>query len=639
MGPIFFRFQTVLIFVFVLVLQVPKATGQNHEYNSSTLQTPASLDQLLQLAQQKALGAHPQWLRLLHFRQALFLVKSQVTGKNFFLAASGATQPKDEMLATIRGFFASAEQYKDINDHPQCIFPARMKFINQQLGLSAKDWPQVNCPILTRYKNILAAQGVSFAFSSYYTNSPGSAFGHTFFRIHKQKSEGQQSSELLDHGIGYAAQVGDVNAMVYAISGIFGGFRGEFTNTPYYYKVREYNDYEARDIWDYELDITTDEIDYLTLHLWELGNTSFTYYFFTQNCAYHMLSALDASSLRFSFIDKAKPWMLPVDALKLVVHEPGLIKKISYRPSARKVFLKRMDSLAMPERQALIGFIEHRDIDKSLHNLPEAAQVEVLDASLDFVDVAYPEQTVGVQGVGADLKRQLLMKRSELNATSNTVEVLPNPQERPEHGHSSGRFGLFARQQNQQVFGDLEFRFALHEPLDLAEGYPHNSQIEFGRFRFSQSTIHKWYVQQGDFIRAETLNPINSFEKRMSWKMNFGMRSIESNQRVVALGGGQIGFGAAVEPKPQWLLHSMLIASAYSGFAELGWSATAIYNSYQKRLTSALEGIQWWPHQDQAYTQLSAELRFHSKRDLSWVFKGQKTGDDSYTSLGMYLFF
>ena len=37
---------------------------------------------------------------------------------------------------------------------------------------------------------------------------------------------------------------------------IFGGFRGEYAKMPYYFKVREYADYESRDIWEYPLNLT-----------------------------------------------------------------------------------------------------------------------------------------------------------------------------------------------------------------------------------------------------------------------------------------------------------------------------------------------------------------------------------------------
>jgi len=58
---------------------------------------------------------------------------------------------------------------------------------------------------------------------------------------------------------------------------------------PYYLKVREYNDMENRDVWEYELDLSHDTIDRVLMHVWELGPIYFDYYFFDENCSYYLL--------------------------------------------------------------------------------------------------------------------------------------------------------------------------------------------------------------------------------------------------------------------------------------------------------------------------------------------------------------
>ena len=62
---------------------------------------------------------------------------------------------------------------------------------------------------------------------------------------------------------------------------------------PYYMKVRIYNDVEWRDMWEYELDFKEEELSRLLDHLWELGGIYFKYYFFQENCSYHLLSLLE----------------------------------------------------------------------------------------------------------------------------------------------------------------------------------------------------------------------------------------------------------------------------------------------------------------------------------------------------------
>lgn len=78
-----------------------------------------------------------------------------------------------------------------------------------------------------------------------------------------------------------------------AFTGFLGVFEGHFSKLPYYYKVREYADFESRDLWTYELNLTQDQVDEMVEHLWDLGHTYFDYYFLGENCSYHLMSLLD----------------------------------------------------------------------------------------------------------------------------------------------------------------------------------------------------------------------------------------------------------------------------------------------------------------------------------------------------------
>ena len=65
-----------------------------------------------------------------------------------------------------------------------------------------------------------------------------------------------------------------------------------FHALPYFYKVREYNDYESRDLWEYDLNLSPRAVAMLVAHLWELGSTYFDYFYLSENCSYHSLAVL-----------------------------------------------------------------------------------------------------------------------------------------------------------------------------------------------------------------------------------------------------------------------------------------------------------------------------------------------------------
>ncbi|MFR8206372.1 MAG: DUF4105 domain-containing protein [Alphaproteobacteria bacterium] len=55
-----------------------------------------------------------------------------------------------------------------------------------------------------------------------------------------------------------------------------------------------HNNIENRDIWEYNLDFTPEELDFFVAHLWEVGHAQSKYYFFTRNCSYMLMETLDA---------------------------------------------------------------------------------------------------------------------------------------------------------------------------------------------------------------------------------------------------------------------------------------------------------------------------------------------------------
>ena len=199
------------------------------------------------------LAEDPAWLRLGHWRKGLGGWKSEVDGREFFLAPGGKTDPAAELEATLEGLFSPGPFADELAD-PFCRFPARVQFLAARLGLDPAALPPRSCPKQEDFLARVRPGGVTLVFSSYYLNNPSSSFGHTLLRLDKADGalEGKHF-ELLDYGVDYAATVDTSNAILYAVKGLFGLFKGEFKHYAYYYKVRQYGDFESRDLWEYDL--------------------------------------------------------------------------------------------------------------------------------------------------------------------------------------------------------------------------------------------------------------------------------------------------------------------------------------------------------------------------------------------------
>jgi len=152
-------------------------------------------------------------------------------------------------------------------------------------------------------------------------------FGHTLIRI-----DSAENSSLLSYAINYAATGDDINGLLFAFKGIFGFYRGYFSILPYYQKVKEYGDIDHRDMWEYRLDLTKDEVNLMMLHLWELQGIYSDYFFFDENCSYTLLFLLDAARPELKLTDRFGLWVMPVDTIR-VMTENSLIEEVVYRPS------------------------------------------------------------------------------------------------------------------------------------------------------------------------------------------------------------------------------------------------------------------------------------------------------------------
>jgi hypothetical protein len=508
---------------------------------------PAHLQQLLARARSLRLWDDPAWLRLGHWRRTrMGAWESEVDGLAFFQALRGKTDPRAELEATLRGFFDDRPVADELSD-AMCRHPARFAFLTERLGVDLARLPPRRCPRLEAFLDRIRPRSVTLVFSSYYLNSPASTFGHTFLRLNKEDgARAGRAPELLDYGVDYSATVDTGNAVLYAFKGLFGLFRGEFHHLAYYYKVREYADAEARDLWEYDLALTPGEVAMLSAHLWELGGTYFDYWYLDENCSYHILGALEAAAPRLALLEHVGRYVVvPVDTVRALFRNPGLVRAVSYRPSVRTQFVARLGRLDGTGRDA----VEALSADPAAP-LPAAlgpdARAAVLDAAIDHVDVRYfRDLTVGGAPEAARARQVLLERRSALGVPSPPLELRAPLEQAPQLGHGSARMaagGGWSSQEGALVLVDV--RLALHDLGDPALGYPPLALMEFlpGRLRLAPRE-QRFEVDELWLVRIGILNDLSRFELRPSWRMRMGVATVRDAGCAACL-AAQVEFGA-----------------------------------------------------------------------------------------------
>jgi hypothetical protein len=88
---------------------------------------------------------------------------------------------------------------------------------------------------------------------------------------------------LLDYTVNYAASTQQERGLSFAFKGLFGGYQGSFSVEPYYAQVKRYGDLENRDIWEYRLALSYEEVIRMMMHAWELKSAKLDYYFIDEN--------------------------------------------------------------------------------------------------------------------------------------------------------------------------------------------------------------------------------------------------------------------------------------------------------------------------------------------------------------------
>lgn len=484
------------------------------------------LNDLTRAAHEQGLAQRREWLTLLHYeRDARGRHHSAAQSAFFFASPQGTDDPDAELDATLAAFFdPSARTPRD--EPAQCMWIARYRWLSQTLHFDGQRLPALSCERFQRWHDGLAPAGVALIFPDAFPNAPASMFGHTLLRLDGKGQDAQ--SRLLAYSINFGAEVpSNPNALVYAVKGFFGGYQGYFSLNPYYQKVREYAYIENRNIWEYPLKLSAEELDRLVLHLWELRGVAFPYYFALRNCSYELLSLLEAAKPDLDLTRHFSAYAMPVDTIRALRGVPDLLGPALLRSAQKTRTLYEERFLSHEQRRLAmrVAFEGPLSTQKELAELDPVEQARVLETAHDrlyYEHLSHGED----HDHRVDRALEILGQRSAL-AVNEAFPAMPEPALSPEQAHRTRRVSASGGWEDGSPYVALRARLAVHDLLDPADGYVRGAQLDFfdAALRYLPE-LEALRVEELKLADIVSLAPRDELFSPISWRFSTGARRV-----------------------------------------------------------------------------------------------------------------
>ncbi len=490
------------------------------------------------LIEDNNLSQDKSWYRLLHYKDG----ESEIDDKRFFLSKNGKTDPKDELKKTIELLI---KDKSDDDNSTFCRFPARANWIIKKLPSLQNEIYQPKCKLLHDSLKSLRAKSLTLVFPTAHINSPASMFGHTFLRI-----DSDDNMPLTSYAINYAAQTDETSGLIYTYYGLFGGYEGRYSMMEYYKKIKEYSDLEQRDIWEYKLKLSQDEIQKLLLHLFELKDIYADYFFFTENCSYNLLWLLEVAKESVSLTDDFNYKAIPIDTIR-AIEKANLIESANYRPSKAKK-IKKIISM-IENKPAAIKFANTKYDFDYLSKLPKIQQIYTLELAIEQLRIKRANEQIGTKKYTKMLLK-LLNLRSKLGKVP--AYIIKKPKD-PLVGHKTSKFTFSYLSDKSIEFG---YKPAFHDLYDLQKGFVSGAYINFFDLVLKYSHNNKIKFSKFDIVNIKSYAKRDVLFKPLSWGIEFGFERFLDNRINFKL-KGSIGFSFGNES--EYYYYFMLSPSVY----------------------------------------------------------------------------
>lgn len=443
----------------------------------------------------KSFSESNEWLNLLHYEKTFKYYRSEINDHRFFISHQGQKNPLEELKATLTN--PSLENY--------CRFPARYKLLVSKKFLPTLQFE--NCTDYLFWKKNINAKSLSLIFAGFYPENPASSFGHLFVKINQE-----HSSELIDYALNFSASTEKDGSILYAWKGLTGGYQGTYSLEKFYMKINEYEDHESRDLWEYPLELTDVEVDFIVDHIYELTrNSSIKYYFLTQNCSYQILKLFKIVRPNMKSHFKLQ-YHIPTTDLKEILSQIQLIHPPKLRPSLASQIQFKFSQLNKNEKKETFNFLKEKLSET--HSLSANSKI-FLSEYFNFRKFKNKELTKEEKEIQYELKKAV----AKLDVQNSSFH---SNQQSPHLSHDQSRVKIYHATTSNQ-FSGISFKPAFHDFLESDIGLLSNSKLNVLNtdLRRVNQKIKLWEL---NFIETKVITPYNKINPKRSWGTDFSYR-------------------------------------------------------------------------------------------------------------------
>lgn len=604
-----------------------------------------SIQKYWSIAEQQNLDQDITWQRLMYANKNQ---KSEVTYSGYFLSENGKNNLKEELKADISALFMPAQDNQSI----RCKFPARSQWLMQKVSIQENELPQVKCSEFENWIGQIKPHKATLIYATDFMGNPSSMFGHTLLRLDPKD---QQQLNLVSYAVNYAATVAGNDNWSYAWKGLTGQYPGEYSLMPYYRKVKEYGDFESRDLWEYELNLTPEETRFLVSHIWEMQHVSFPYYFVSDNCAYRLLGLVDLVKPESNLQEKFTYASIPMETIKSM-QQQGLTKAPVYRPALETQLLAQAHqhgaSLAKVAHQ--IAMLPIQQSSHILKSFTEQDQAKILEMAYDDLYLQFIGRKVE-ESIAQPQLRQLLALRSQIDLDKQRQEP-KRPAKEPTQGHNARNLSVKAGEVQGDKFIELGHRQAYHDLIDPQGGYRAGTQLLFlnGNAQWRDDHLK---LERLDLLEVNSYNPIQPFKTPLSWGFNLGWRQeaihdgsfSEDKQHGVASFNAQVGYSLADYGRKHICYGQVQTYVQTGSNLDKGWRVgmgptLGCMNQWFERFNSVVQiELPYWEDQNQWNLRVNTQWQYVINRNnavrLNWDYEQQNHQDWMKSSLGYVWFF